>query len=276
LQQADISDLQAVGWKYPEVFKSKARDGQTDIWGIILRPSNFDPTKQYPIIEYIYAGPHSAFVPKDFRPYLWSMHSMAELGFVVVMIDGMGTSLRSKAFHDVCYKNLKDAGFPDRKIWIKAAAKKYPYMDIDRVGIFGTSAGGQNSAAALVFHSDFYDVAVSSCGCHDNRMDKIWWNEQWMGKMGPHYAACSNTVNADQMNGELMLIVGEVDDNVDPATTMQFADALIKANKKFELVVIPGAGHTGGGSYGERKRKDFFVKHLLGVDPPSWSKIYTE
>jgi dipeptidyl aminopeptidase/acylaminoacyl peptidase len=119
-------------------------------------------------------------------------------------------------------------------------------------------------------------VAVSSCGCHDNRMDKIWWNEQWMGKMGPHYAACSNTVNADQMNGELMLIVGEVDDNVDPATTMQFADALIKANKKFELVVIPGAGHTGGGSYGERKRKDFFVKHLLGVDPPSWSKIYTE
>ncbi|UZR96082.1 DPP IV N-terminal domain-containing protein [Chondrinema litorale] len=276
LQKANISDLLKTGWKAPEVFTSKARDNETDIWGIIVRPTNFDPNKTYPVIEYIYAGPHSSFVPKDFRPYLWSMHSIAELGFIVVQLDGMGTSNRSKAFHDVCYQNLKDAGFPDRKLWIKAAAKKYPYMDAENVGIFGTSAGGQSSTGALVFNSDFYDVAVSSCGCHDNRMDKIWWNEQWMGKIGPHYAASSNVVNAHQMQGNLMLILGEVDDNVDPASTMQLADALIKSNKEFELVVIPGYNHTSGGEYGERKRKDFFVKHLLHVDPPTWDLIYED
>lgn len=275
LQKADHSALLKEGWIAPEVFTTKGRDGVTDIWGIIIRPTSFDPNKTYPVIEYIYAGPHSSFVPKDFRAYYWSMSSLAELGFIVVQIDGMGTSNRSKAFHDICWQNLKDGGFPDRKIWIKEAAKKYPYMDADKVGIFGTSAGGQNAAAALVFNSDFYDVAVSSCGCHDNRMDKIWWNEQFMGyPIGPHYAASSNVENADRMGGNLMLILGEVDDNVDPASTMQFANALIKANKDFELVTIPGMGHSSGGDFGERKRKDFFVKHLMGVDPPSWEAIY--
>ena len=275
LQQADHAALLKEGWIAPEVFTAKGRDGKTDIWGVIIRPTSFDPNKTYPVIEYIYAGPHSSFVPKDFRAYYWFMSSIAELGFIVVQIDGMGTSNRSKAFHDVCWKNLKDGGFPDRKLWIKAAAKKYPYMNGDNVGIFGTSAGGQNAAAALVFNSDFYDVAVSSCGCHDNRMDKIWWNEQFMGyPVGPHYAACSNVENAAQMGGDLMLILGEVDDNVDPATTMQFANALIKANKDFELVTIPGMGHSSGGDFGERKRKDFFVGHLLGVTPPSWEEVY--
>lgn len=210
------------------------------------------------MIEYIYAGPHSSFVPKSFHSNFWAMSSLAELGFIVVQIDGMGTSNRSKAFHDVCWQNLKDAGFPDRKIWIKEAAKKYPYMDAERVGIRGTSAGGQSAGGALVFNSDFYDVAVASCGCHDNRMDKIWWNEQWMGyPVGPQYAASSNVEHADQLQGNLMLIVGEVDDNVDPASTMQFADALIKAGKDFELVVLPGENHTSGGEFGERKRRDF-------------------
>ena len=275
LQKADHSALLQEGWIAPEVFTSKGRDGVTDIWGVIIRPTSFDPNKTYPVIEYIYAGPHSSFVPKDFRSYYWSMSSLAELGFIVVQIDGMGTSNRSKAFHDVCWKNLKDGGFPDRKIWIREAAKKYPYMDAENVGIFGTSAGGQNAAAALVFNSDFYDVAVSSCGCHDNRMDKIWWNEQFMGyPIGPHYAECSNVENAGQMGGDLMLILGEVDDNVDPASTMQFVNALIKANKDFELVTIPGMGHSSGGEFGERKRKDFFVKHLMDVDPPSWEEIY--
>ncbi|MEO8252933.1 MAG: DPP IV N-terminal domain-containing protein, partial [Flavobacterium sp.] len=204
LQQADITDLLQTGWKAPEVFSAKGRDGKTDIWGIIVRPTTFDPNRKYPIIEYIYAGPHDSFVPKDFQPYYWAMTSLAELGFIVVQIDGMGTSNRSKAFQDVCWKNLKDAGFPDRKLWMKAAAAKYPYMNIDKVGIHGTSAGGQNAGAALVFNSDFYDVAVSSCGCHDNRMDKMWWNEQWMGyPVGPEYEACSNTVNAAQMGGNL-------------------------------------------------------------------------
>ncbi|MCX2678630.1 DPP IV N-terminal domain-containing protein [Galbibacter sp. EGI 63066] len=275
LQEADIGSLLTTGWKMPEVFNAKGRDGETDIWGIIIRPTTFDPKKDYPIIEYIYAGPHSSFVPKSFQSNYSGMTSLAELGFIVVQIDGMGTSNRSKAFHNICWKNLKDAGFPDRKLWIKAAAKKYPYMNIDKVGIHGTSAGGQNAGAAVVFNSDFYKVAVASCGCHDNRMDKIWWNEQWMGyPVGPHYAACSNTENAEKMNGELLLMVGEVDDNVDPASTMQFADALMKANKNFDLVVLPGMSHTSGGEFGDRKRKDFFVKKLLEVNPPLWNKIY--
>ncbi|MEL1239570.1 S9 family peptidase [Flavobacterium flavipallidum] len=275
LQQADITDLLNAGWRAPEVFTAKGRDGKTDIWGIIVRPTTFDPNRIYPIIEYIYAGPQDSFVPKNFQPYYWSMTALAELGFIVVQIDGMGTSNRSKAFHDVCWKNLKDGGFPDRKLWMQAAAAKYPYMNIDKVGIHGTSAGGQNAGAALVFNSDFYDVAVSSCGCHDNRMDKMWWNEQWMGyPIGPEYEACSNTANAAQMGGNLMLILGELDDNVDPASTMQFANALIKANKNFELVTIPGMGHSAGGDYGERKRRDYFVQHLMGVTPPTWDKVY--
>lgn len=275
LQNADISTLEATGWKMPEPFVAKGRDGKTDIYGMIVRPTNFDPSKKYPIIEYIYAGPHDSFVPKDFNSYFWSMSPLAELGFVMVQIDGMGTSNRSKTFHDVCWKNLKDAGFPDRKLWIKAAAKRYPYMDLDRVGIRGTSAGGQSAGAALIFNHDFYKAAVASCGCHDNRMDKIWWNEQWMGyPIGPQYAACSNVENADQLEGNLLLLVGEVDDNVDPASTMQFADALIKAGKDFELVVLPGMSHTSGGTFGERKRRDFFVEHLLNVTPPKWDQIY--
>lgn len=275
LQKADISALQKTGWIAPEVFTAKARDGKTDIWGVIVRPTTFDPNRKYPIIEYIYAGPQDSFVPKNFQPYYWAMSSLAELGFIVVQIDGMGTSNRSKAFHDVCWKNLKDSGFADRKLWMKAAAAKYSYMNIDKVGIHGTSAGGQNAGAALVFNSDFYDVAVASCGCHDNRMDKMWWNEQWMGyPIGPEYGACSNTANAAQLNGNLMLIVGELDDNVDPASTMQFANALIKANKNFELVTVPGMGHSAGGDFGERKRRDYFVQHLLGVIPPTWEEIY--
>lgn len=271
LEKADITDWQKAGWQTPEVFTAKGRDGKTDIWGILIRPTNFDPTKKYPIIENIYAGPHGSFTPKSFMTTNRSMHELAELGFIVVQMDGMGTSNRSKAFQDVCWKNLKDAGFPDRMLWIQAAAKKYPFMDLNRVGIYGTSAGGQSAAGALLFHPEFYKVAVSSCGCHDNRIDKMWWNEQWMGyPIGPHYAECSNVVNAHKLQGNLLLMVGEVDDNVDPASTMQVADALIKADKNFDLVVLPGLSHTSGGEYGEHKRRDFFVKHLLGVDPPVW------
>jgi dienelactone hydrolase len=272
LEKADITDLLAKGWKAPEPFVAKARDGKTDIWGNIYRPTNFDPTKKYPIVEYIYAGPHGAFVQKSFRAYSYAFSGLAELGFIVVQMDGMGTSYRSKAFQDVCYKNLKDAGFPDRILWIKAAAEKYPYMDTTRVGIFGGSAGGQSTMAGLLFHPEFYKVGVAACGCHDNRMDKIWWNEQWMGyPIGPHYAACSNVENADKLQGRLLLIVGELDDNVDPASTMQVANALINAGKDFELVVLPGTNHTLGGKYGERKRRDFFVKYLLNEEPPVWN-----
>lgn len=267
LERGDISDLLSVNWQKPEVFSAKGRDGQTDIWGIIIRPTNFDASKKYPVIEYIYAGPHSSFVPKSFYPNPSGMHELAELGFIVVQIDGMGTSNRSKVFHDVAWKNLKDAGFPDRIAWMKAASKKYPYMDLEKVGIYGTSAGGQSSTGALLFHPEFYKVGVSSCGCHDNRMDKIWWNEQWMGwPIGPHYAECSNTENASKLEGKLLLIVGEVDDNVDPSSTYQLVDALIKADKDHEFIMVPGMGHSSGGDFGEKKRRDFFVKHLLGVN----------
>ncbi len=274
LATADITALQATGWTAPEIFVAPGRDGKTPMWGIIQRPSHFDPSKKYPVIEYIYAGPGDSYTPKSFQPYNYYTSSLAELGFIVVQLDAMGTSNRGKAFEEICYKNLKDAGFPDRIAWIKAAAEKYPYMDINRVGIYGCSAGGQESTAAVLFHGDFYKAAYSACGCHDNRMDKIWWNEQWMGyPVDSSYVECSNVENAHRLERPLMLVVGELDDNVDPASTMQVADALIRANKPFELVVIPGAHHTVGESYGEHKRFDFFVKHLLGVEPPAWNSL---
>ncbi len=267
LESADASALLATGWKMPEPFFAKGRDGTTDIYGVIYRPSHCDPDKKYPMLEDIYAGPQSSFVPKSFSEFR-RQQSMAELGFIVVQIDGMGTSNRSKAFHDVCWKNLADAGLPDRIAWIKAAEKKYPYLDVSRVGVYGTSAGGQSALGALLFHGDFYKAAVADCGCHDNRMDKIWWNELWMGwPIGPEYAANSNVTNAGKLQGKLLLIVGETDHNVDPASTMQVVNALIKADKDFELLVIPNADHGQDGPYGNRRRQDFFVRNLLGVEP---------
>ena len=273
LEKADASALLATGWKMPEVFVSKARDGVTDIWGIIIKPTNFDPARKYPVIENIYAGPQGSFVPKA-----WSlqggMMGLAELGFIVVQVDGLGTSNRSKAFHDVAWKDLGDAGFPDRIIWHKAIAAKYPWYDITRVGIYGTSAGGQNATGGMLFHPDFYKVAVSNSGCHDNRMDKIWWNEQWMGwPLGPHYAASSNVDHAKNLKGKMQLVVPEMDSNVDPASTLQVVAELVRAGKEFELVFIPGANHGAGSSITQRKRNDFFVKHLLGIDPPDWNNL---
>ncbi|MDR0766570.1 MAG: S9 family peptidase [Odoribacteraceae bacterium] len=271
LERADISKALADGWRAPEVFHAKGRDGVTDIWGIIIRPVDFDPSRSYPVIEYIYAGPHDSFVPKSFS-ITPTDAALAQLGFIVVQIDGMGTANRSKKFHDVCWKNLKDAGFPDRIAWMKAAAATRPEMDISRVGIYGCSAGGQSAMGAVLFHPEFYKVSVSACGCHDNRMDKIWWNEQWMGyPVGPEYAESSNVVNAHRLQGKLMLILGELDDNVDPSSTVQVVNALIKANKEFEYVLLPNQRHTMGGAYGERKRRDFFVRHLLHETPPDWN-----
>lgn len=274
LEQADISRLEANGWRAPEVFSAKGRDGKTDIWGVIYRPTNFDPSRKYPVVEYIYSGPGGQHVPKSFSSYNWWMTSLAELGFIVVQVDGMSTSFRSKDFEEVCYKNLKDAGLPDHMAWLQEAARRYPYMDLDRVGIFGSSAGGQEAMSAVLFHPEFYKAAYSACGCHDNRMDKIWWNELWMGyPVDSSYIESSNVEQAHRLERPLMLVVGEMDDNVDPASTMQVVNALIKANKDFELVVVPGAGHTMGDNFGEHKRYDFFVRHLMGVEPPKWNAI---
>jgi dipeptidyl aminopeptidase/acylaminoacyl peptidase len=272
VERADISKLLAAGWHAPEVFKAKGRDGVTDIWGVIYRPVHFDAAKKYPVIEDIYAGPQGSFVPKSFTA---RAEPLTELGFVVVQIDGMGTNNRSKAFHDVAWHNLKDAGFPDRILWHKAVAAKYPWYDISRVGIFGTSSGGQSAMGALLFHPEFYKVAVSNSGCHDNRMDKIWWNEQWMGwPVGPQYSESSNVDNAWRLQGKLMLVMGEMDKNVDPSSTLQVVDRLIRANKTFSLLVVPGAGHGTRGpdaEYTERNLEDFFVHNLLGQEPPDWN-----
>jgi len=271
-EKTDIGELLKSGWKAPEAFAAKGRDGRTDIYGIITRPMNFNPKKKYPVIEYIYAGPQGSFVSKTFSTNA-TMQALAELGFIVVQVDGMGTNNRSKAFHDVCWKNLGDAGFPDRILWHKAAAATYSYYDISRVGIYGNSAGGQNALGGLLFHPEFYKAGFSSCGCHDNRMDKIWWNEQWMGwPLGPEYAASSNVDNAWKLQGKLLLVVGEMDQNVDPASTYQVVNALIKANKMFDLLVIPGGGHGPGGAYGTKKMYDFFVHNLQGIDPPDWNR----
>ncbi|HVI45338.1 MAG TPA: prolyl oligopeptidase family serine peptidase [Chitinophaga sp.] len=268
LETADISRYQQTGVRPPEVFVAKGRDGVTDIWGIVSRPSDFDPNKKYPVLENIYAGPQSAYVPKSFTHYS-EMQSLAELGFIVVMIDGMGTANRSKAFHDVCWKNLADGGFPDRILWIKALAAKYPSVDTTRVGLYGTSAGGQNTLGGLLFHPEFYKAGVAACGCHDNRVDKQWWNEQWMGyPVGKHYEEQSNVTNAAKLKGRLLLIVGEADTNVPPESTYRVADALIKAGKDFEFLPIPGMGHSDGGAYGRKRKRDFFVRYLLGVEPP--------
>ncbi|HYV28009.1 MAG TPA: prolyl oligopeptidase family serine peptidase, partial [Candidatus Eisenbacteria bacterium] len=278
LEEADIAELKQKGFHPPEVFVAKGRDGKTDIWGLIHRPRDFDASKKYPVIESIYAGPQGSFVPKSFGGS-GRFSSLTDLGFIVVQIDGMGTANRSKAFHDVCFHNLKDGGFADRILWMKAAAVKHPEMDITRVGVYGNSAGGQNAAAAVLFHPEFYKAAVASCGCHDNRLDKASWNEQWMGYMPPDklwskdpdnwYSQCSNIDNAWRLKGKLFLIVGETDHNVPPESTLRFADALIKANKDFDLLVIPGGDHGMGGTYGDRRMRDFFVRNLLGTEPPN-------
>jgi hypothetical protein len=270
LEKGDMSAALKAGFRPPEVFVAKGRDGKSDIWGFIVKPVTFDPKKKYPVIESIYAGPHGNHVPKTWGSGQ-NLTATAELGFVLAQVDGMGTSNRSKAFHDVAWQNIKDAGFPDRILWHKAINKKYSWYDTERVGIFGTSAGGQNAAGAVFFHGDFYDVAVANSGCHDNRMDKIWWNEAWMGEFGPHYEANSNVGGAKNLKGHLYLTVGELDTNVDPSSTLQVADALIRAGKDFDLLVVPNGGHGATGADGTRKRNDFFVKWLLGVNPPDWN-----
>lgn len=275
IERADISHYLQAGFRLPEPFKAKGRDGSTDIWGIVFKPTHFDSTRKYPVVENIYAGPHDSFVPKSFTTG-GEMQSIAELGFIVVQIDGMGTYNRAKAFHDVCWKNLADAGFADRILWIKALAEKYSYVNTEKVGLYGTSAGGQNALGGLLFHPGFYKAAVSSCGCHDNRVDKQWWNEQWMGyPVGKHYDEQSNITQAHLLQGDLLLIVGEEDTNVPPESTYRVADALIKADKHFDFLAIPGLGHSDGGAYGRKKRKNFFVKKLHGIDPPERNKTIT-
>jgi dipeptidyl-peptidase 4 len=251
-----------------ERFAAPGRDGTTPIHGIIVKPTNFDPTKRYPVVEHVYAGPHDFSTPKAWND-LRDFPTWAGSEFIVVKLDGMGTNWRHKAFHNVAHKNLSDAGFPDRRAWITAAAATRPWMDVRRVGVIGGSAGGQNAMGALLWHGDFYKAAMSDCGCHDNRMDKMWWNELWMGAdiTQPHWAASSNVVNAHRLQGKLLLIVGELDQNVDPSSTYQAANALNNAGKEYDFLLVPNGGHTVGfdTAYGRTRTRTFLFRHLGGV-----------
>jgi dipeptidyl aminopeptidase/acylaminoacyl peptidase len=250
----------------PTPFVAKGRDGVTDIYGAIWFPKNFNPKKKYPVIEDIYAGPQDSFTPKNFHATYFQQR-LADDGFIVAQMDGMGTANRSKKFHDVCWKNLRDAGFPDRILWLRAAAKKFPAMDLSRAGIYGTSAGGQDALRGLLDHGDFYQAGVADSGCYDNRMDKIWWNEQWMGwPVDDSYARSSCVTDAHKLRGKLLLMAGEMDKNVDPASTMQVVNALVKADKNFELLIMPGQGHgVLSTDYGKRRLEDFFERNLGGA-----------
>ncbi len=287
VDRGDISRLLATGWKAPETFVAKGRDGKTDIHGLIVRPSDFDPAKSYPVIENIYGAGFDQFVPKRFWPFGYhgggdkvvGMQAQADLGFIVVQIDGMGTLHRSKAFQDVTWQNVGEAGTPDRIAWHKAAAAKFRWYDATRVGLYGGSLGGQNALAGLLFFPEFYKAAVAYNGCHDNRLDKPIWNELWLGwPAGEAYERSSNVVNAHRLQGKLLLVSGELDMNVDPAVSMQVADALIRAGKDFEQMVVPNGGHGAGRStepmrYLQRRQFDFFVRTLRGETTPDWNKL---
>lgn len=275
LERADTSALLKSGWKYPIPFEGKATDGSTDLYGVIVRPSNFDSAKKYPIVEQVYTGPQGFFVPKTFAAAL-RLQSMAELGFVVVMVDGRGTTGRSRAFHEFSYHNLGGA-FADHVAMIKQMAAKYPYMDVNRVGIYGTSAGGYGSAHAILLFPDFYKVCVSTSGDHDARLDKAWWNEQYQGyPTGKDYEEQSNVTLAGQLKGHLLLIHGDIDNNVHPVETMRLVDALMSANKNFDMLFVPNMLHGDSGPhalYVTLRRWDYFVQYLLGVAPPTGFEI---
>ncbi|MCG8578875.1 MAG: DPP IV N-terminal domain-containing protein [Bacteroidales bacterium] len=277
LETGDISEILAMGWQKPEPFKVKGRDGLTDIYGVLFKPHNFDPDKKYPVIEGTYSGPQTIRAPKTFYRGLSNDDTpLTQLGFVLVNIDGMGSAFRSKSFHDVSYRNLGDIGGPDKMIAIKTLAEKYPWMDASRVGIFGHSAGGYDAARALLAYPEFYKVGVATAGNHDHRSAKAWWPELYMGyPAGSNYDEQSNYTHAKNLQGHLMLVHGDQDQNVNPTASMRLAAELINANKDFELLLIPNKDHgqVYYDKYMTRKRWDFFVKHLHGIEPPKNFKI---
>ncbi len=276
LEQADVSKLLALGWTMPEPFRAKAADGKTDLYGLIWRPTNFDSKKKYPVVENIYTGPQGAFVPKTFAAYRHQQQAIAELGFITVFVDGRGTALRSRAFRDVSHKNLgQGSGGDDHITVFKQMAAKYPYMDLTRVGVWGHSAGGYDSTHAILSHPEFYKVAVSSAGCHDNRMDKATWNEQWMGwPVDKHYEEQSNYTLAKNLRGKLFISHGDVDENVPLPATIKLVDALVNANKDFDFLIMPGRTHGyGNDPYYVRRRMDYFVRHLHGIEPRTSTRL---
>lgn len=278
LVKGDASQLLTTGWRYPEAFQGKSADGKYDLYALIWKPSNFDAAKKYPVVEHVYTGPQGFFVPKSFGGAIFrgGLQALSELGFIVVMIDGRGTVGRSRTFHEFSYRNLGGA-FADHVAMIKQMAAKYPYMDITRVGIYGTSAGGYGAAHAMLAFPDFYKVGVTISGDHDARLDKAWWNELYQGyPVENDYAEQSNVTMAGKLAGHLLVEHGDMDDNVHPAATMRFVDALIKANKDFDMLFVPNMAHGEANNYLARRRWDYFVEHLRGVTPPQNFEIKSE
>jgi dipeptidyl aminopeptidase/acylaminoacyl peptidase len=276
--KADISRLRAAGWVPPTPITVKARDGKTDLYGMLFKPTNFDPHKKYPIVDYIYPGPQTGSVRgRNFLASRGDNQALAELGFIVVAIDGMGTPWRSKAFHDAWYGNMGDNTLPDQVAAIKELGKRYAWIDTDRVGIWGHSGGGNATADAMFRYPDFFKVGWSESGNHDNRNYEDDWAEKYQGPLvvnkdgTTNYDDQANQSHAAKLKGRLMLVHGTLDDNVPPSNTLLVADALIKANKDFDLLMIPNVHHGYGmekGAYAMRRRWDYFVTHLAGDTPP--------
>ncbi len=289
LEQADISPLLANGWVAPVPFSVKARDQLTDIYGLLYKPSSFEESQSYPILNYLYPGPQSGSVgTRSFRASRNDKQSLAELGFIVVELDAMGTPGRSKSFHDVYYGDMGDNGLPDQIAGIQQLAAQNPWMDIDRVGIWGHSGGGFASTAGILRYPEFYKVAVSGAGNHDNRNYEDDWGEKWQGLLRTYpetnpadsdsdeslittnYDNQANQLLAKNLEGKLLLAHGMLDTNVHPSNTLLVVDALIQADKDFDLVVLPNAGHGfGNRRYFMKRRWDYFVENLRGLTPPA-------
>jgi len=273
----NISRLAATGWKPLTPITVKARDGRTDLYGFLFKPTRFDPAQRYPIVDLVYPGPQSGSCgPRDFSPAHRDLQSLAELGFIVVCIDGMGTPNRSKAFHDALYGDMADNTIPDQVAGIRQLAAQFPWIDASRVGIYGHSGGGAATAAAMFHFPDFFKVGISESGNHDNRIYEDDWAEKWIGllKKNPdgttNYDSQANQNFARNLQGHLLLIHGTMDDNVPPNNTLLVVDALIQANKDFDLLMIPNArhGYEAATPYVMRRRWDYFVRNLAGGIPP--------
>jgi dipeptidyl-peptidase-4 len=281
LQEADISRLEAMGWQPPMPFEVKARDDETDLYGLLFRPTDFDPSGSYPVVNYLYPGPQTGSVgSRSFRAAHRDLQSIAELGFVVIELDAMGTPKRSKEFHEFYYGNMGDNGLPDQIAGIRQLAERHPWIDIERVGIFGHSGGGFASTAGILRYPDFYDVAVSQAGNHDNRNYEDDWGEKWQGLLEVHpdgttsYDNQANELLAENLKGKLLIAHGTMDTNVPPSNTLLVVNALIEANKDFDLLLLPNRSHGFGNEpYMMRRRWDYFVRHLLGAEPPAGYEI---
>lgn len=280
LEKADVSRLAATGWKPPTRITVKARDGVTDLYGLMYTPTKLIKTKKYPIIDYIYPGPQGgSFGSRSFNASRGDNQALAELGFVVVQIDGMCNPLRSKKFHDSCYGDMADNTLPDQVAGIKQLAAKYPYIDVNRVGIWGHSGGGFATGAAMFRYPDFFKVGIAESGNHDNRNYEDDWGERYIGLLsGDNYEKQANQTYAKNLKGHLLLAHGTMDDNVPPNNTLLVVDALIKANKDFDLLMIPNARHGYGTAsfYMMRRRWDYFVRYLQGAEPPKGYEIKTK